>query len=354
MNTQNIKLKTKAFFKAHGSDIGCYGGMAATVLGTVLACRATLKVNREAEEDNKKRDEIRAKYKMDILTLKEMDKKNKKSKKGKEVKNDGNTKLDTSNDRELIKLHREGSRELTHHYLRTGLRYGLHYLPSALLIAGGCFAIGKAHHAEKRGRLEMTGIATAAVAKLAQYRAKYRDEHGVEEEKEFFHGIDKVKKEETDEKGKKKVTEEKVARKDINYSDFTKFFGVDYSTAATGYPEADLVFLKNVERAATRKLAEDKWLTLNELYKMLCLRDAAGQRYGVAGGNNIGWIYDKDHPENNIVDLGLYNLKKTGNMDYINGMNDVIIVEPNVNCLDLGNAMWGLDMKTPDPDLFRG
>lgn len=353
MNTQNFKLKTKAFFKAHGSDFGCYGGMAATVLGTVLACRATLKVNKEAEEDNKKRDEIRAKYKMDIQILKDMDKKKKSKKNKEEVVDNGSAGMADSDIRELRKLHKEGSRELTHHYLRTGLRYCLHYLPSALLIAGGCLAIGKAHRAEKRGRLEMTGIATAAVAKLAQYRAKYRDEHGVEEEKEFFHGIDKVKKEETDEKGKKKVTEEKVARKDINYSDFTKFFGVDYSTAATGYPEADLVFLKQVERTATRKLAEDKWLTLNELYKMLCLRDAAGQRYGVAGGNNIGWVYDPNCPENNIVDLGLYNLKKTGNMDYINGMNDVIIVEPNVNCLDLANAMWGLDMKTPDPDLFR-
>ena len=29
MNTQNFKLKTKAFFKAHGTDIGCYGGIAA-------------------------------------------------------------------------------------------------------------------------------------------------------------------------------------------------------------------------------------------------------------------------------------------------------------------------------------
>ena len=312
-----------------------------------------MKVNKEVEEDIKKRDEIRAKYKMDILTIKEMNKKKKSKKKGEEVVDNGTAGLSDSDNRELVKLHKEGNRELTKHNLRTVGRICRRYLPAALCIIGGSIAIGKAHKVEKKGRLEMTGVAVGALATLKKYRDEMRKERGDEAEKEFFHGIKSEKKEEVDEKGKKKVTEEKVLPKDIDYSDFTKFFGVDYSSAATGYPEADLVFLKNVERAATRKLAQDKWLTLNELYKMLELRDAAGQRYGVPGGNNIGWVYDPKNPENNIVDLGLYNLKKTNNMDYINGFNDVIIVEPNVNCLDLANNMWGLDMKTPDPDLFR-
>lgn len=336
---QNLKVKTKGFFKAHGSDIGCYGGCVAIGVGVILACKATLKVNEKAKEDSAKVEEIKKQFKLDI-------KAGKKLKKGEKHAN--------SNDSELIQLHKEGNKQLTKHYVSSIGRYCLYYTPAALLIAGGMAANIAAHRSEKKGRLEMTGIAAGLAASLKKYRDKFKEEHGEEAEKEFFYNVKKQEKEVVDDKGKAKKVEEKVLPKDIDISDFAKFFGVDYSDAATGYPEADLVFLKNVERSATRKLAEDKWLTLNELYKMLALRDAAGQRYGIKGGNNIGWVYDKDHPEQNIVDLGLFSLQKTGNQDYVNGFNDVILIEPNVNCLDLGNAMWGLDMKTPDPDLFRG
>lgn len=341
MSFQNFKIKTKAFIGKHGTDIACYGGCAAIGVGVFFACKATLKINEMAKEDAKKAEEIKQKYKVGVNI-----------KKGKGKKNGSVNDAGSSNN-ESVELSKEGRRALSKHYIGTIARYGLTCAPAALLIGGGMAANIFAHHKEKSGRLEMTGIAMGAMATLKKYRDEMRRERGDEAEKKFYYGVKDVEKEVVDEKGKKKVEKEEVIPKDINTSDFAKFFGVDYSNAATGYPEADIIFLKNVERTATRKLAQDKWLTLNELYKMLELRDAAGQRYGIKGGNNIGWVYDKDHPEQNIVDLGLYSGKKTNNRDYVNGYNDVILVEPNVNCLDLSSAMWGLDMKTPDPMLFK-
>ena len=340
----NFGVKAKAWLGNHKTDIACYGGCTAIGIGVFFACKATLKINDMAKEDVKNIEEIKKKYKVSVKTVSK--------KKGKGKKNGGSG-TDNSNSREVIQLSKEGRRELTHYYFRTALRYGAACAPAALLIGGGMAANIYAHKTEKAGRVQMTGIAMGALASLKRYRDKFKEEHGEEAEKKFYYGVKEHEKEVEDEKGKKKTVKEEVLPKDVDISDFAKFFGQDYSDAATGYPEADLVFLKNVELSATRKLARDKWLTLNELYKMLELRDAAGQRYGVKGGNNIGWVYDKDNPEGNKVDLGLYNLNRTNNHDYINGFNDVILIEPNVNCLDLSKALWGLDMNTPDPMVFQ-
>lgn len=340
----NLKLKLKAFAGKHGTDMMCYGGCGLIIAGTVLTCRGVLKINAEAEEDTKRIEAIKAKYALTEAS--------EKPKKGKGKKN-GVTKSNRKPSGRAVKLSREGNKALRRAYVRTFGRYAAHLAPGVALELAGMGLNIAAHRTEKAGRIQMTSLAAGYAASLAKYRKKFAEEHGDEAEKEFYYGVEKQKKEEVDEKGKKKTKEEKLIRRDIDTSDFAKFFGVDYSEAATGYIEADLVFLKGIERTATRKLCEDKWLTLNELYKMLCLKDAAGQRYGIRGGNNIGWVYDKDHPENNFVDLGLYAAEKVNNRDYVNGFNDVILLEPNVNCLDLSSAMWGLDMKTPDNDLFR-
>ena len=340
----NLKMKLKAFGGKHGTDMMCYGGCGMIVLGTVLTCRGVLKINAEAEEDTKRIEAIKAKYALTEAS--------EKPKKGKGKKN-GVVKSGRKSSGRAVKLSREGNKALRRAYIRTFARYAAHIAPGAALELAGMGLNIAAHRTEKAGRIQMTSLAAGYAASLAKYRKKFAEEHGEEAEKEFYYGVEKQKKEETNEKGKKVTKEEKVIRRDIDTSDFAKFFSPDYSTAATGYIEADLCFLKGVERTATRKLCEDKWLTLNELYKMLCLVDAAGQRYGIRGGNNIGWVYDKDHPENNFVDLGLYASEKTMNQDYVNGYNDVVLLEPNVNCLDLSSAMWGLDMKTPDKDLFR-
>lgn len=339
MNTQVIKTKAKAFLGKHGTDIACYGGCAAIGVGVFFACKATLKINEMSKKDIEIANMIKEKY---AVSYKE-----------RKVKKHGNSGADNSGVRKVPVLSKEGNRALTKHYLGVAARYGLACLPAALLIGGGMVANICAHRTEKKGRLEMTGIAMGALATVKKYRDEMRRERGDEAEKKFYYGVEEKEKESKDEKGKIKKEKEEVLPKDVNISDFAKFFGVDYSEAATGYPESDLVFLKNAERSLTRRLARDKWLTLNDAYKALELRDAAGQRYGVKGGNNIGWVYDKDHPENNMVDFGLFNLKKTNNQDYINGYNDVILIEPNVNCLDLSSALWGLDMKTPDPMLFQ-
>lgn len=334
---KNFKVKAVGFGKKYGTDIAVYGGSAAIVAGVVLACKATLKVNTEAEEDAKKADEIRAKYKLE-----------KKVKGGKK-----DARSNSRESRELVELHKEGNRALLKHNTRCIGRYVRHYSVPALLIGGGIAGSIWAHGKEKSEKNAAVAYAAGLAASLKKYRDEMRRERGEEAEKKFFYDVKEEKKETVDEKGKKKTEVVETVDKDVDRSDFAKYFGVDYSTAATGYAEADLMFLKQVEITATRKLREDKWLTLNELYKMLRLVDGAGQRYGVKGGNNIGWVYDKDDPDGNKVDLGIYNPNKVANRDYVNGYNDVILIEPNVNCLDLGKAMWGLDMKTPDPDLFR-
>ena len=170
---KNAKVKLVGFGKKHGTDIACYGGVAAIIAGSVLACKATLKVNAEAEEDTKKADEIRAKYKLE-----------KKVKGGK--KNAGHNSRES---RELMELHKEGSRALLKHNTRCIGRYVRHYSLAAGLILGGCAANVWAHGKEKSDKQAYIAACTGLAATVKKYRDEMRRERGEEAEKKFFYDV---------------------------------------------------------------------------------------------------------------------------------------------------------------------
>ena len=49
-------------------------------------------------------------------------------------------------------------------------------------------------------------------------------------------------------------------------------------------------------------------------------------------GQIVGWIYDEKHPVgDNFVDFGIFNIHNPSNRDFINGYEEAILLDFNVD-----------------------
>lgn len=92
-----------------------------------------------------------------------------------------------------------------------------------------------------------------------------------------------------------------------------------------------MIFLRQQEAAATKRLEDRGHLFLNEVYDMLGIPHTRA-------GQIVGWIYDKKNPiGDNYVDFGIYDTSKEANRNFVNGYERTILLDFNVdgNILDL-------------------
>ena len=85
------------------------------------------------------------------------------------------------------------------------------------------------------------------------------------------------------------------------------------------------MFLKLQQSYANKRLKEEGYLFLNDVYEMLgFLKTSAGQV--------VGWIYDEDIPNgDNFVDFGIYNIDNPKANDFVNGYERSIVLDFNVD-----------------------
>jgi hypothetical protein len=128
-----------------------------------------------------------------------------------------------------------------------------------------------------------------------------------------------------DENGEEKTVKKIVEVVDPNgYSVYSRFF----DCGCTGWdpdPSYSLMFLKNQQNTANDILKARGYLYLNEVYDMLGIpRSKAGQI--------VGWIYDEKHPiGDNFVEFGIWDKYNADARDFVNGKEQVIILDFNVD-----------------------
>lgn len=160
------------------------------------------------------------------------------------------------------------------------------------------------------------------------------DKYGKDMWEEIRYGVEKetiTVEEEDPETGKKKKVKKTVKTvKDFDpndpatYSKFAKFF--DESCAEWDKdPEMNLLYLLSMQNTANEMLKCRGHLFLNEVYDMLGIkRTKEGQKYG--------WIFCDDNPcGDNYVDFGIYELDRPKNRDFVNGYENVILLDFNVD-----------------------
>ena len=290
--------------KKHSPEIMLTAGIVGVVTSAVMACAATMKVDSVLTESKEKMEKVRdAQKKLEAGTELTCD--------------DGSeyTLDDVKKDTTIV-------------YVQTGLAFAKIYWPAVSL---GILSIASIVAGQRILRKRNIAIAAAYATidkSFKEYRERVAERFGNEVEKEIRYNIKKEEIEETvvDENGNEKIVKKEVSTVDPNatYSSYARIYD-DGCTGWTKNPEYNLMFLKQQQAFANELLKSRGHLFLNEVYDMLNIPRTKA-------GCIVGWLYDEKNPTgDNYVDFGIYDLDKPRNRDFVNGYEQNILLDFNVD-----------------------
>ena len=294
--------------KKHSPEILVVAGVVGTVTSTVMACKATVKVNDILDESKVELDRIHSAAE--------------RLENGEELLcNDGSRYTEEQNKKDLAIV-----------YAQSAIKVAKLYAPSVILGALSITAILSSNNILRKRNVALAAAYTAVDKSFKEYRGRVVERFGKELDHELRYNVKAKEFEEkvTDEKGKEKIVKKTVEVSELDqYSDYAKFF--DEGCAGWSKdPEKNLFFLRRQQDYANEVLKAKGYLFLNDVYEMLGIpRTKAGQV--------VGWIYDEKNPiGDNLVDFGIYDTNKESNRRFINGYERTILLDFNVdgNILD--------------------
>lgn len=302
-NNLSRKLgKMNLKFKKYSPEILVVSGVVGVVASTVMACKATTKLDEVMAEPKEQIDKIH--YAMDHPE-----------------------KLPAEYTKE------DGVKDLAIVYTQAGVKLAKLYAPSIILGTLSITAILKSHDILRKRNVALAAAYATIDKSFKEYRNRVIERFGKELDKELRYNIKVKEYNEVKqyEDGTEEVSRAQVAVTDPNmYSEYAKFF----DSGCTGWskdPELNLMFLRRQQAYANEKLQKHGYLFLNDVYEMLGIpKTSAGQI--------VGWIYDEKNPVgDNFVDFGIYNVNIEKNRDFVNGYERTILLDFNVdgNILDL-------------------
>ena len=189
------------------------------------------------------------------------------------------------------------------------------------VLAGGCFL-------SANGILNKRylGAATALAATLNEKKAletRFIEEYGADKLEELKHGKQVVvgRTEHIDESGNTVCEDILDKSKDSIYSPFMFFFDAT-SPNWEKDPEANRTFLWQQQRFLNMKLQGQGYLFLNDVRKALGFEPTQS-------GQIVGWVYNKSQKD--FVDFGIFDENDNWKRRFINGLEAVVAIEPNVS-----------------------
>ena len=280
--------------KKHSPEILMVAGIAGTIVGTVLACKATTKVSEIIEEKNKNVEDVHT-YLED------------------------NTKEYTEED---------SKKDLTIIYAQTGVKLFKLYAPAIGVMTLSFVSIIAGHKVLKKRNIAIAAAYAAIDKGFKQYRKNVIKEfgEGVDQQMRFGLKSKEIKKKDKDGKTVKE-TEYYIDPEGNpldNISEYARFFDAASENFAKD-PEYNMMFLRRQQDYANEMLKARGHLFLNEVYDLLDIpRSKAGQV--------VGWVYDKNGNTkgDNYVDFGLYR-NDQGTRRFVNGLEYNILLDFNVD-----------------------
>ena len=298
LGLSKIAGKTGLRLQKHSPEILLVVGVGGVVASTVLACRATLKV-----------DAVLASHRENIEKFKEC----------RELVAAGQIPSDEYTDEEYKK-------DLAISYTQTGMAFVKLYWPCVTLMVAGIACIVGSHGVMKKRNLGLIAAYKAVEEGFAQYRKRVVDEYGEEKDYMLKHGLrQEVVELECDDDGKpKKVKKKKLTNGDTNgLSVYAKYFDDSNSNWS---PNADynLMFLKLQQNYMNDMLKARGHVFLNEVYKQLGIPHTQA-------GAVCGWVLGDDGGGDNFIDFGIFDGDKPMSRDFVNGYKDSILLDFNVD-----------------------
>lgn len=256
-------------------------GIVGMVGSTVLACRATLKVDTVLEEAEMKMDTAR------------------------NLQHEDYSEKDRSRDISLI-------------YFQSGVKVAKLYAPAVIVGVASIYALRTSNGILTKRNMALTAAYGALEKGFNEYRARVVEKYGEEEDRNFRYGTREV--EIVDEKGKKK-TVTRVSLDDPSI--YARFFD-PYSSSWNKEPEYNLIFLQCQQNYANDLLKSRGHVFLNEVYDMLGIpRSKAGAV--------VGWVLSENGETDNFINFGVFDGREQITRDFVNGLEGSILLDFNVD-----------------------
>lgn len=280
--------------KKHSPEILMVAGIAGTIVGTVLACKATTKVSKIIEEKNKNVEDVHTCL---------------------EEKPNEYTEEDSKKDLTII-------------YAQTGVKLFKLYAPAIGVMVLSFASIIAGHKVLKKRNIAIAAAYAAIDKGFKQYRKNVIEEFGEGVDQQMRFGLKSKEIKKKDKDGKTVKETEYYIDPDTNpldnISEYARFFDAASSNFAKD-PEYNMMFLRRQQDYANEMLKSRGHLFLNEVYDLLDIpRSKAGQV--------VGWVYDKNGNTkgDNYVDFGLYR-NDQGTRRFVNGLEYNILLDFNVD-----------------------
>lgn len=295
--------RTGLKFKKHSPEILIVTGCISMVASTVLACRATTKVNTVLDKTKK-----------DISRIHETA----------EKKHLPDGTLYTEEDKK---------KDLTIAYAKTGVEFAKLYAPAIGVGALGLTCTLSAFGILHKRNVGLAAAFAAVDTSFKEYRGRVVERFGKELDHELRYNIKAKEVEEivVDENG-----EQKVEKKTVNVANpgkgsmYARFFD-ETSDCWEKNAEYNRLFLIQTQNYMNDKLKRQGHLFLNEVHDALGLTRT---QYG----NVVGWVYNEKNPVgDNYVDFGIFDIHDETKRHFVNGYERSILLDFNVdgNVLEL-------------------
>ena len=259
-------------------------GIVGVIGSTVLACRATLKMDEVLGE---------AKEKLDMA---------------KTLEHENYSDTDRQKDISIV-------------YIQTGVKIVRAYGPAILVGGLSIAALTSSHNILSRRNAALTAAYAALEKGFAEYRARVVDKYGEDEDRNLRYGAQTV----TVGEGKKKERVLRVGPGDASI--YARFFDKDTSRSWSKEPEYNLIFLKCQQNYANDLLKSRGHVFLNEVYDMLGLKRSTA-------GAIVGWVgsQDKEGLGDDYIDFGIF-ADRTNEcfVDFIHGFEGALLLDFNVD-----------------------
>lgn len=253
-------------------------GLVGMVGSTVLACRATLKLEEVLDEG-----------KVNLH-------------KAKTLEHREYTEQDKQRDISII-------------YVQTSMKVVRLYAPAIAVGSASVAALVQAHSILSRRNAALTAAYLALEKGFAEYRARVVEKYGEDEDRNFRYGTREV---EVIKDGKKKAT---VRVGEGEPSIYARFFD-PLSTEWSKESEYNLIFLKCQQNYVNDLLRARGHVFLNEVYDKLGIPRSKA-------GSVVGWILIGD-VRDNFIDFGVWDSEGTVR-DFVNGREASILLDFNVD-----------------------
>ena len=288
-NAISRKVANQALLgKKHSPTILFGAGVVSMVGSTVLACRATLKL-----------DEVLEQTQHDLRAAKSV--------------REGHPEKYSENDRK---------KDTAIIYFRGVTGMAKLYAPSVLLGAAGVCCLTKSHSILKERNLALTAAYVAVDEAFKTYRERVVDRYGEDVDRELRYEAEEV--DIIDEETGKVITSTRVAPG--MPSGYARWFDEENNNwNAPPNDEYNWLFLRQNQNWANDMLHARGHLFLNEVYGMLGLDHTSA-------GSIVGWIYDRDNEHgDNYVDFGCWGNDDGQPLDFFNGREGSILLDFNVD-----------------------